>query len=102
MSMKIAIMGQEDFGKAVREAFQKRGTEVAAVFCAPEKAGAKADPLRAAAEEAGLKVHQFKSLRGDDAHAALKALNVDLGVMAYVLQFAPDTFTHMPRLGTIQ
>jgi methionyl-tRNA formyltransferase len=22
--------------------------------------------------------------------------------MAYVLQFAPDTFTHIPRLGTIQ
>src|SRR3954468_19931130 len=100
--MKIAIIGQQDFGKAVLEAFQKRGTDVAAVFCAPEKPGAKADPLRVAAEEAGLKVHQFKSLRGDDAHAALKALSVDLAVMAYVLQFAPDTFTHIPRLGTIQ
>lgn len=100
--MKIAIIGQQDFGKAVLDAFQKRGTEVAAVFCAPEKPGAKADPLRAAAEEKGLKVHQFKSLRGEDAHAALKELGVDLGVMAYVLQFAPDTFTHIPRLGTIQ
>ena len=100
--MKIAIVGQQDFGKAVLEAFQKRGTEVAAVFCAPEKPGAKADPLRAAAEERGLKVFQFKALRGDDAHEALKGLNVDLGIMAYVLQFAPDTFTHIPRLGTIQ
>ena len=100
--MKIAIIGQQDFGKAVLEAFQKRGTEVAAVFSAPEKPGSKADPLRAAAEERGLKVHQFKSLRGDDAHAALKDLKVDLAVMAYVLQFAPDTFTHIPRLGTIQ
>src|SRR5213595_1236968 len=100
--MKIAIIGQQDFGKAVLEAFQKRGTDIAGVFCAPEKPGAKADPLRAAAEEAGLKVFQFKSLRGEDAHAALKALNVDLGIMAYVLQFAPDTFTQIPRLGTIQ
>ena len=100
--MKIAIIGQQDFGKAVLEAFLKRGDEVAAVFCAPEKPGAKADAIRAAAEEKGLKVHQFKSLRGEDAHAALKALGVDLGIMAYVLQFAPDSFTQIPRLGTIQ
>src|SRR5919206_4407743 len=100
--MKIAIIGQQDFGKAVLEAFQKRNTEIAGVFCAPEKAGARADPLRAAAEEQGLPVFQFKSLRGDDAHEALRSLDVDLGIMAYVLQFAPDTFTHIPRLGTIQ
>ena len=100
--MKIAIIGQQDFGKAVLEAFLKRGDEVAAVFCAPEKPGAKADAIRAAAEEKGLKVHQFKSLRGEDAHEALKALKVDLGIMAYVLQFAPDSFTQIPRLGTIQ
>lgn len=75
---------------------------MAGVFCAPEKAGARPDPLKVAAQEKGLKVFQFQSLRGDDAHQALKALGVDLGVMAYVLQFAPDTFTHIPRLGTIQ
>ena len=100
--MRIAIIGQQDFGKAVLEAFLKRGTEVSGVFCAPEKAGAKADPLRAAAEERELKVFQFKSLRSPEAHDALRALHVDLGVMAYVLQFAPDSFTHLPRLGTIQ
>lgn len=100
--MKIAIIGQQDFGKAVLEAFVKRGEEIAGVFCAPEKPGAKADPLRAAAEERGLKVHQFKSLRSPEAHDALKALQVDLGIMAYVLQFAPGSFTQIPRLGTIQ
>jgi methionyl-tRNA formyltransferase len=100
--VKIAIIGQQDFGKAVLEAFVKRGDDIAGVFCAPEKAGARADPLRAAAEEQKLKVFQFKSLRAPEAHDALKSLNVDLGIMAYVLQFAPDTFTQMPRLGTIQ
>ena len=100
--MKIAIIGQQDFGKTVLDEFLKRGDEVAAVFCAPEKPGAKADALRAAAEEKGLKVFQFKSLRGEDAHAALKGLSVDLGIMAYMLQFAPDTFTQIPRQGTIQ
>jgi methionyl-tRNA formyltransferase len=100
--MKIAIIGQQDFGKAVLEAFLERKDDVAGVFCAPEKPGAKPDPLRVLAEERGLKVFQFPSLRVPEAHDALKALKVDIGVMAYVLQFAPDTFVHLPRLGTIQ
>ncbi|MDP1537632.1 MAG: methionyl-tRNA formyltransferase [Burkholderiales bacterium] len=100
--MKIAIVGQQDFGKSVLEAFLARKDEVAGVFCAPEKPGAKPDSLRTAAEEHGLQVFQFPSLRVPEAHDALKALNVDIGVMAFVLQFAPDSFVHLPRLGTIQ
>jgi methionyl-tRNA formyltransferase len=100
--MKIAIIGQQDFGKAVLEAFLARSDEIAGVFCAPEKAGAKADPIRTAAEEKQLKVFQFKSLRDKDAHDALAGLKVDLAIMAYVLQFAPDSLVKTPRLGTIQ
>ena len=44
--MKIAIVGQQDFGKAVLEAFLARGDEVAGVFCAPEKPGARPDVLQ--------------------------------------------------------
>ena len=47
--MKIAIIGQQDFGKAVLEAFLARGDTVAGVFVAPEKEGAKADPMKTAA-----------------------------------------------------
>ena len=100
--MKIAIVGQQDFGKAVLEAFLARGDEVAGVFCAPEKPGAKADVLRTAAQEKGVKVFQFPSLRSDEARAAMKGLNAEIGIMAYVLQFAPDTLVRIPRLGTIQ
>jgi methionyl-tRNA formyltransferase len=100
--MKIAIVGQQDFGKAVLEAFLARKDEVAGVFCAPEKPGAKADPLRAAAEEKGLKVFQFKSLRDKEAYDAMKGLNADVGIMAFVLQFAPQDFVNIPKKGTIQ
>ena len=100
--MKIAIVGQQDFGKAVLEAFLARKDEVPGVFCAPEKPGAKADPLRAAAEEKGLKVFQFKSLRDQEAHDAMKGLNADIGIMAFVLQFAPQDFVNIPKKGTIQ
>jgi methionyl-tRNA formyltransferase len=100
--MKIAIIGQQDFGKSVLEAFLARGDQVAGVFCAPEKEGARPDPLKVAALEKGLKVFQFKSLRDTEAHDALRSLDVDLGIMAFVLQFAPQDFVNIPKKGTIQ
>ncbi len=100
--MKIAIIGQQDFGKAVLEAFLARGDTVAAVFCAPEKEGAKPDPLKVAAQEKGLKLFQFPSLKGAEAAKAMKDLDADIGIMAYVLQFAPQEFVNIPRHGTIQ
>src|SRR6476646_5616505 len=100
--MKIAIIGQQDFGKAVLEAFLARGDQVAAVFCAPEKEGARPDALRAAAAENGLKVHQFKSLKAPEAAQAMKDAGADIGIMAFVLQFAPQEFVNIPKHGTIQ
>jgi len=100
--MKIAIIGQQDFGKAVLEAFLARGDTVAAVFCAPEKEGARPDALRAAAQERGIKVHQFKSLRAPEAIQAMKDANAEIGIMAFVLQFAPQELVKIPRHGTIQ
>jgi len=100
--MKIAIIGQQDFGKTVLEAFLNRGDQVAAVFCAPEKEGARPDALRVAAQEKGLTVHQFKSLRAPEAAAAMQAAGADIGVMAFVLQFAPQEFVNIPSHGTIQ
>jgi methionyl-tRNA formyltransferase len=100
--MRIAIIGQQDFGKAVMEAFLARGDEVAAVFCAPEKEGARPDALRAAAGEKGLKVHQFRSLRAHEAAQALAEAMPDIGIMAFVLQFAPQELVSIPAHGTIQ
>jgi methionyl-tRNA formyltransferase len=100
--MRVAIVGQQDFGKAVLEAFLARGDQVAGVFCAPEKAGAKADVLRTSAQEKQIKVFQFASLKSDEARAAMKGLDAEIGIMAFVLQFAPQDFVSIPRHGTIQ
>src|SRR5512139_1181795 len=100
--MRIAIIGQQDFGKAVMEAFLARGDTVAGVFVAPEKAGGKPDPMRTAAEEKGLKVFQFASLKAPEATAAMRELGADIGIMAFVLQFAPQEFVGIPTHGTIQ
>ena len=100
--MKIAIIGQQDFGKSVLEAFLARGDQIVAVFCAPEKEGARPDALRVAAQEKGLKVHQFKSLRDQEAARVMKEAGADIGIMAFVLQFAPQEFVNIPKHGTIQ
>jgi methionyl-tRNA formyltransferase len=100
--MKIAIVGQQDFGKAVLEAFLARGDQVTGVFCAPEKPGAKPDVLKTAAQEKGVKVFQFASLKSEEASTAMKGLNAEIGIMAFVLQFAPQEFVKIPKHGTIQ
>jgi methionyl-tRNA formyltransferase len=100
--MKIAIVGQQDFGKAVLEAFLARGDRVAGVFCAPEKPGAKPDLLKTAAQGKGVQVFQFQSLKAPEAKEAMKKLDVEIGVMAFVLQFAPQDFVTIPKHGTIQ
>ena len=98
--MRVAIVGQQDFGKAALEAFLNRGDEVAAVFCAPEKG--RPDPLRLAAEAKGVTVHQFPKLTDPAALEALRAANAQIGVMAYVTQFVPQDFCNIPKFGTIQ
>ncbi|HKS89037.1 MAG TPA: methionyl-tRNA formyltransferase [Stellaceae bacterium] len=100
--MRIVIVGQQAFGKAVMEAFLARGDTIAGVFAAPEKPGARPDPLVAAAEEKKLPVFRFPKYSAPEALGALKELNADIGVMAYVLLFAPPEFCAIPTHGMIQ
>jgi methionyl-tRNA formyltransferase len=100
--MRIVIVGQQAFGKAVLEAFLARGDTVAGVFAAPERPGARPDPLVAAAEEQKLPVFRFAKYSEPEALSALKELNADIGVMAYVLLFAPPEFCAIPKHGMIQ
>ena len=100
--MRIVIVGQQAFGKAVMEAFVARGDKICGVFAAPDKPGARPDPLVAAAEEKKFPVYRFPKYSDPEALAALKALNADIGVMAYVLLFAPPEFCAIPKHGMIQ
>src|SRR6516225_5042397 len=100
--MRIVIVGQQAFGKAVLEAVIARGDEIAADFAAPERSGARPDPLVAAAQEPALAVHRFARDSSEEAQRALADLKADLGVMAYVLLFAPPEFCAIPKHGMIQ
>ena len=100
--MRIAIVGQRDFAKAVFEAFYTRGEEIAGVFCRPQSSEEPEDPLSTIAREKGVKVFSFASLRTAEARQALGELEVDLAVLAFVLQFVPRDFAAIPLHGTIQ
>jgi len=100
--MRVVIVGQQAFGKSALEAFLARGDTVVGVFAAPERPGARPDPLVVAAEEKKLPVFRFPKYSEPDALETLKGLNADIGVMAYVLLFAPPEFCSIPKHGMIQ
>src|SRR6516225_5404093 len=90
-SMRVVVHGQQAFGKAVLEALRKRGDDVVAVYVAPEKEGAKADPLKEAALAAKLPVYQPASYR-----------KPEVQVMAFVGLVVPEEFLNIPTKGSIQ
>jgi methionyl-tRNA formyltransferase len=100
--MRIVVHGQQAFGKAVLEALIKRGENVIGVFVAPEKPGAKADPLKEAAVAAGLPVHQPSSYKDQTVWDEFRAMKPDLQVMAFVTLFVPEEFLNIPTHGSIQ
>ena len=100
--MRIVVHGQQAFGKAVLEALLKRGENVVGVYVAPEKEGAKADPLKEAALAAKLPVFQPASYRKPEVWEEFKALKPDLQVMAFVTLFVPEDFLNVPTHGSIQ
>ncbi|HEY1472609.1 MAG TPA: methionyl-tRNA formyltransferase [Pseudolabrys sp.] len=100
--MRIVVHGQQAFGKTVLEALIKRGENVVAVYVAPEKEGAKADPLKEAALAAKLPVYQPASYKHPKVWEEFKALKPDLQVMAFVTLFVPEDFLNIPTHGSIQ
>ena len=100
--MRIVVHGQQAFGKAVLEALIRRGENVVAVYVAPEKPGAKADPLKDAAIAAGIPVVQPASYRKPEVWEEFRLLSPDLQVMAFVTLFVPEEFLNIPTYGSIQ
>lgn len=100
--MRIIVHGQQAFGQKVLEALLERGEDVVAVYTAPDKEGRPTDPLKQAAEEKGLPVHQPSSYRKQEVWDTFAALKPDLCVMAYVTLFVPEEVLNIPTKGTIQ
>lgn len=100
--MRIAINGQQAFGKSVLDALLERGDDVIAVYCEPDREGGRPDPIKAAALEHGLPIFQPASFKKPEVWAEFEALKPDLCVMAYVTKIVPEEFLNIPSYGTIQ
>jgi len=100
--MRIAVHGQQAFGRAVLEALLRRGDDVVVVYAAPDGPGGRTEPLKEAALAAGLPVRQPESFRDAGVWDEFRACEPDLQVMAFVTQVVPEEFLNIPSRGTIQ
>src|SRR6185369_16519308 len=98
--MRILLVGQAAFAEEVLRGLVAAGDTVAAVVCPPD-AGPKPDPLKTAALERGIPVHQFRSLKTPEARAAFEVAHADLGLLAYVTQIVPEPLLRIPRLTSL-
>lgn len=101
--MRIGLIGQAAFGEAVLKALVEQGDEVVGVCAPATPEGGRPDPLRTAAEAAGLLVLPTRRLRRDEAMVQRYLdLKPDLSVMAFVTDIIPESVLFGPPLQTIQ
>ncbi len=98
---KILLFGQAQFGERVLGELLARGHTLTSVSLPPDREGRPPDPLKTAAEKAGLRIVQRRSYKDREACDALDAASADLGVLAYVTQIIPVAVLDTPRLASI-
>lgn len=98
--MRIALVGQAAFGADVFKALHPR-YEIVGVFCPPDSPKGKMDPLKEAAQEAGVAVFQPKRMKDPEAYEQMKKLAPDLAILAFVTDIVPGRVLALPRLGSI-
>src|SRR4051812_25157093 len=98
--MRVVVVGQAAFGQRVLEGLIAAGHEVVAAYAPPESKGKK-DPLAVAAEQAGVTVRTPASYKTAEVAQDFRALDADLGVLAFVTKIIPPAVIDAPRLGTL-
>jgi methionyl-tRNA formyltransferase len=99
--MRLALIGQAAFGKAVFDALLAAGEQIVAVSSITGS-DEKHDALWAAAGDAGIARFPTGQLKKPDVLDAYAATAPDLGVMAFVTHILPERVLDLPARGTIQ
>ncbi|GIW43882.1 MAG: methionyl-tRNA formyltransferase [Candidatus Binatia bacterium] len=99
--MRIVLVGQAAFAAEVLERLLQEGHEVVAVYCPPDTAPDKPDPVKTRAVSRGIPVRQHASLKSPAVREEWERLRPDLAVLAYVTQIVPPEVFRIPRLGSI-
>jgi formyltetrahydrofolate dehydrogenase len=105
-SLRVAIIGQSNFGSEVYRLLRKNGHEVVGVFTVPD-VNDKPDPLAVEADRDGVPLFKFKYWRrkgGETIESVLskyKEVGAELNVMPFCSQFIPMDIINFPRYGSI-
>ena len=104
-SLRIAVIGQSNFGAEVYKSLRTKGHEIVGVFTIPDVQG-KADPLAQEAEKDGVAVFKFprwqqKKVAIPEVVEKYKNVNAELNVMPFCSQFIPMDVINHPEKGSI-
>ena len=101
--MRIILIGQAAFAEKTLEKLVDTGEEVVAVFCPPDAAEGRFDPVKQRAIDLGIPVHQHKSMKREQAEVVKQFadLNADLAILAFVTQIVPPAVFNTPKWGSI-
>lgn len=104
-SLKVAVIGQSQFGLEVYKNLRLKGHEIVGVFTVPDIKG-KPDVLAVGAEQDGVQVFKFPRWRtkGEpipDVVDAYKACGAELNVLPFCSQFIPMNVIDFPKHGSI-
>ena len=101
-NLKVAVIGQSQFGQEVYKALRRDGHEIVGVFTIPDKAG-RPDPLAIEAEKDGTRIFKFPRWRNKanpiltDVFEQYKACGAELNVLPFCSQFIPMPVINHPK-----
>jgi len=106
MTLRIVFMGTPDFSVPTLHALHAAGHEIVAVYSQPPRPAGRGlaltpSPVHAAAEALGLPVFTPTSLKGEEAAAAFRAHDADVGVVVAYGLLLPEAILAAPRHGCL-
>lgn len=106
MSVRVVFMGTPDFAVPSLQSLLAADFDVAAVYTQPDRPRGRGQqlrfsPVKQAAVDADIPVHQPKTLRDEDVQETLRNLAPDAIVVVAFGQLLPKAVLDLPRLGCI-
>lgn len=104
--MRIVFLGTGEIGVPSLRALVGSSHQVCAVFTQPDRPAGRdmklrPSPIKIAALELGLEVHQPEKIRAPEAREALARFQADIAIVVAYGQILPKAVLETPRLGCL-
>ena len=104
--MRVVFLGTPEFAIPSLKSLVRSGHDVVGVFTQPDRPKGRGNrlsesPVKIAASELGLAVHQPERIRRPDIVNQLRSLNAELMVVVGYGQIIPQTIIDLPRYGIL-